>query len=547
MNFGGLRILIRFLRLRALAWSVGVGGLAVGGIVAAQPAADKPAPVTVAEEKAKPLPISLDAVFHLAEEQNGQIAVARERVTEAYASKDLAAKSWLPDAYVGPAYYRHEGGIQNEDGRLTHSSSGALFGGLEFYSRVDLREAVYTKVNAQRQIWQHKGELTKVTTETLLEAANTYIDLLTARTGEAIALDLEKSQQELLQEVDDLAKEETGLKFLAEGVRSARFAQKQKTIELHRQGDAAGAKLVYLLCLGPCTEVQPLDGKLLPLDLVDASPPCCDLVSQAWTSGPGIHEMEGLLAAIQEGLDKSKGLSRYLPILEMSMAEGAFGAGPGDDVKWDNRFELGLHARWSLGEYMTSQDRLRIAHSKLRQAHLTYQDLRAKLSAGVQEARESSLSGKEQIHLTAEQVKHATEAYKLSKLRLKENVKGSSPAEVLGTLQNLAAAQISHVTAINAYDKAQLRLMLLLGPSACTGAAAPIAPPSVKAAAPTSIVPAALDATPPVPSAPKPPVQPAVQRGPTGWQQGLDALNDAQTHFRRRRSAGESSQQSPSP
>ncbi|HEY1860184.1 MAG TPA: TolC family protein, partial [Gemmataceae bacterium] len=235
MNSGGLRIVTRFLRARALACGVGVGGLALGGMVAAQSAPDKlPAPITVAEEKAKPLPISLDAVFHLAEEQNGQIAVARERVTEAYASKDLAAKSWLPDAYVGPAYYRHEGGIQNEDGRLTHSSSGALFGGLEFYSRVDLREAVYTKVNAQRQIWQQKGELTKVTNETLLEAANTYIDLLTARTGEAIALDLEKSQQDLLQEVEDLAKEETGLKFLAEGVRSARFAQKQKTVELHR-------------------------------------------------------------------------------------------------------------------------------------------------------------------------------------------------------------------------------------------------------------------------------------------------------------------------
>jgi outer membrane protein TolC len=542
MNSGGLRNLIRFLRVRALAWSIGVGGLALGGMVAAQPDTNKPAPV--AEEKAKPLPISLDAVFHLAEEQNGQIAVARERVTEAYASKDLAKSSWLPEVYAGPAYYRHEGGIQNQNGTLTISSTGALFGGMELYSRLDLREAVFAKVNAQRQLWQQKGELSRITNEMLLDAAGTYIDLLTARTAEAIAHDLEKSQQELLQEVEDIAKEETGLKFLVEGLRSARAAQKQKTVELHRQGDAAAAKLVYLLGLGPCTELQPLDGKLLPLNLVDASPPCCELVAQAIVGGPGIPEMEGLLTTIQEALDKSKGASRYLPIVEMCVTEGAFGAGPGDSLQWSNRMDLGLQARWNLGEHMTAQDRQRIANSKLRQVHLTMQDLRAKLSSGVQEARESSLSGKEQIRLTGEQVQHATEAYTLSKMRMKENVKGSSPAEVLGTLQNLATAQVSHLTAVNLYDKAQLRLMLLLGPSACSASAVPVVPaatkveeaPAAPAASKTARPASPYATTPTAPAAMflKPEAQPALDRPPSALRQGVDALNDAQTQFRHR-------------
>jgi outer membrane protein TolC len=542
MNFGGPRIRIRLPRLRALAWSVGVAGITIGGTLAAQPPTTKPAPAEVAEQQTKVLPISLDAVFHLAEEQNGQIAVARERVTEAYASKDLAKSSWLPDVYVGPAYYRHEGGIQNENGTLTVSSTGALFGGMELYSRLDLREAVFAKVNAERQLWQNKGELSRITNEMLLDAAGTYIDLLTARTAETIAHDLEKSQQELLQEVDDLAKEETGLKFLVEGLRSAQAAQKQRTLELHRQGNAAGAKLVYLLGLGPCTEVQPLDGKLLPLDLVDASPPCCDLVAQAMTNGPGIREMEGLLTTIQEALEKSKGPSKYLPILELCVGEGAFGAGPGDSLQWSNRMDLGLQARWNLGEHVTEKDRARIANSKLRQAVLSSQDLRAKLSSGVQEARESSLNGKEQVRITAEQVQHALEAYRLSKLRMKENVKGSSPAEVLGTLQNLAAAQISHLTAINAYDKAQLRLMLLLGPSSCAGPAAPIVPPegknapvvpaSAKAASPTSPY-AGTPAT-PLPMTLKPEAQPAIGRPPASGRQGVDALNDAQGQFKHR-------------
>src|SRR5439155_13630635 len=145
----------------------------------------------------RPLPISLDTVLRLAEEQNGQIALARERVREATAEKHL--KHWLPDVYVGTAYYRHEGGIQNEDGTLTHSSMGALFAGVELDSRLDVREIAYRQVTAERKAWQQQGELSRITSETLLDAAGTYIDLLAARTGEAVARNLEKHLQDLFE------------------------------------------------------------------------------------------------------------------------------------------------------------------------------------------------------------------------------------------------------------------------------------------------------------------------------------------------------------
>src|SRR5436190_18756462 len=75
------------------------------------------------------VPICLDTVLRLAEEQNAQIALARARVEEANAEVDLAGKRWFPDLYVGTIFNRHEGGIQNEDGTLTHSSSGGLLSG----------------------------------------------------------------------------------------------------------------------------------------------------------------------------------------------------------------------------------------------------------------------------------------------------------------------------------------------------------------------------------------------------------------------------------
>src|SRR5581483_5864039 len=108
--------------------------------------------------------------------QNAQIGVARERLAEVEMEQQLAQRGWLPNIYAGVGYYRHEGGIQDFDGTLVHSSTGALFPGMEMKTEMDLREATFARVSSQRNFWQQSGELTRITNETLLEAANTYID-----------------------------------------------------------------------------------------------------------------------------------------------------------------------------------------------------------------------------------------------------------------------------------------------------------------------------------------------------------------------------------
>ncbi len=420
-----------------------------------QPKASRPA-------AARSLPISLDTVLRLAEEQNGQIALARERVLEATAEKNV--KHWLPDVYVGTAYYRHEGGIQNEDGTLTHSSMGALFAGLELDSRLDVRDIAYRQVTAERKAWQQQGELSKITSETLLDAAGTYIDLLAARTGEAVARNLEKHLQDLLEYTGRVAKVEPGLEIELVRIRAELNGRRYNSAKLREQAAAASAKLVYLLGLDPAIELLPVDSTIVPIDLVDANVPVNDLIDQSLANGPGIREMEGILNLIQESLDKASGPGRFLPTFEVCMAEGAFGAGPGDRMDWDNRWDLGLRARWNLTELASLKERRQAANSKIQQAHLTYQDLRAKLTAGVTEAHEASRSGREQIRFAEDQVKEAREAHRRSDLRFKPpRVPNSTPGEVLLSLQALGMAQINYLTALREYDKAQLRLLVLTG------------------------------------------------------------------------------------
>src|SRR5262245_12083389 len=275
------------------------------------------------------LPINLDTVLRLAQDQNGQVAVAREKLNEAFAQQDVAARSWLPDLWVGTAYYRHEGGIQNEDGTLTHSSFGALLGGLELGARVDLRDVVYQKIDAERKVWQQRGELSRLTSEALLDAANTYVDLLFTRSGEVIALRQDAYLRDLLDRAVKLAKIDPGAEVEAVRIRKEVSAQKQSTRQLREGAKAAAAKLLYLLGLDPSAELVPADRQLVAFRLVDVGVPVEQLVERALAGGPGVRELEGLLNLIQQAQAKSQGLGALLPTLDVRMAEGVFGAGPG--------------------------------------------------------------------------------------------------------------------------------------------------------------------------------------------------------------------------
>jgi outer membrane protein TolC len=412
----------------------------------------------------KVLAINLDSVFRLAEDQNSQVALARARVSEAMAEKDIADMSWLPRVDIGTVYYRHEGGIANEDGTLTRSSFGTLFGGLELTSRLDIREVVYQKVNAERLLWQQRGELRRITSETLLDAANTYVDLLAARSGEAIAVSLQKDLTDLLTRGQKLAATEPGARVEVARIQTQLRGRDQAVLELREQAARASVKLAYLLGVDPSLTLLPVDTELLPLDLVDVTPPVADMVGRALAVGPGIQEMEGLLALIDQSMQRSRRVASLMPVFEVYMDEGVFGTGPGSRSDWDNSWNLGVAARWNLTQLLTRCDRERALQAKTAQAHLAYQDLQAKLTAGVHEAREAILSGREQIRVTKEQITEARRAHKLSDDRLKNNVPGSSASEVLLSLQALAAGQGTYINVLREYDKAQLRLLVLLGP-----------------------------------------------------------------------------------
>ena len=441
-------------------------------IIAPAPAVTFAQPLALGE--ARPMPICLDTVLRLAQDQNGQVQIARAKLQEAFIDRELAERRWLPDLAVGTSYYRHEGGIQDFQGRLIHSSFGSVLAGVELSGRLDPRDAIFRRVEAERKVWQQKGDLSRLTSENLLDAASTYVDLLAAQAGAAVSADTEGRIADLLKTATGLARVDPGLQVEVTRVEAELAAQRALTRKLRGGMRSASAKLTYLLGLDPGCDLVIADRQFVPLTLVDPSQPEPALVEQALARGPGVRELAGLLQAIEAGRAEAES-KKWLPAVQVNMIEGAFGAGPGGSLSFDNRFDMGMHLTWNLTDALAGREKRRLADVKTQQVHLSYHDLRAKLTLGVREAREEALSGGEQLPLAEERIRRAPEAYRQSETRLRQGVKGRSPSEVLLAVRSLAGAQLEYIQTLRELDKAQLRLFILCGaaPACETGSVHP--------------------------------------------------------------------------
>jgi hypothetical protein len=334
--------------------------------------------------------VTLDSVLRMTSEQNAQIALARKRVDEA-AAAECNRTCLLCRAL-------HQCCADGEDG------SGHFA--------------------AEAKTWQRRIELAKTLNETLLDAGNTYFDLLTARRGEQIGRELEKYQESLLHRAEDLAKTDRSAAVLVESLRADIAGRHAIQAKLHQQGDAAAAKLAYLLNLPPETAVVPQNPTLEPVELVDASAPTSVLISQAQSDGPGVRELSGLMATIDAGINSVRPCLTRLPNVARQLQKAQF---------------------------------------KLDESRLALDDLRGKLAAAVIEAQSAILSGRTQVRDSADNIRHAAETYRLSELRLRENAPGASSNDVSQSIRGLELAHFTHIGAVAAYNKAELRLLLLLG------------------------------------------------------------------------------------
>ena len=365
-----------------------------------------------AQRTTEPEVISVDLkiVLNLTEQQNPRIVQAQAKVREAKIENDVARKKCLSDVAFSPSFYR--------------------------------------RLEAESKVWLQQAELSKVTSEQLVDAGGTYFDLLAALTGAAMARDQATILEALLADAQKLAKTEGSARVEVARIEAELAGRRQAEAKLEGEAAAATAKLKYLCGLNPTVVIQPRDARLKAIDLANADASVAELTAQALIQGPGIREMAGLLDLLQSAADRAH---------ISTLCEG-------DSIEDDAGFKIGS----SLSELFTQRQKRRLLLAKLEEARLANQELQAKLALGVEEARQTILAGREQMRQGEEQVVKARRAYELSHERLKLTVPGSSYSEVLFSLQSLGLAQTNYLNAIREHNKAQVRLFMLLGRTPAT-------------------------------------------------------------------------------
>ncbi len=291
-----------------------------------------------------------------------------------------------------------------------------------------LREEIFRRRSAEAHVWEQKVELARVRSEVLQDAGSTYVDWLTARRSEAIVFELEDYEQKLVERARALAKDEKSAQSLVESLEMTLAARKQAVTRLRQQAEAAAAKLAYLLSASDHPPV-PGDAVLVPVDLADATRPAEALVQQSLDSGPGVRELAGLQAALEKVIENAHFLQKACHRTGCIVFCG----------------------------------RLKVAQDKVEEARLARDDQAGKLRAGVIEARSAILGGREQIALASDQVRHAAEAYRLANVRLADTLSSTNLGDVQQTIRGLEASHFAYLQAVAAYDKAEVRLLVLLG------------------------------------------------------------------------------------
>ena len=112
--------------------------------------------------------------------------------------------------------------------------------------------------------------------------------------------------------------------------------------------------------------------------------------------------------------------------------------------------------------------RLQMAQSELQQAQWSLYSVQVKLRAGVVDAYTAVVSGREEIEFAYKSIDHAAETYRIMDLHVNEENPGDAMKNktydgVLNSIRQLSQADSNYLTAVHNYDKAQIRLLIMLG------------------------------------------------------------------------------------
>jgi outer membrane protein TolC len=457
--------------------------------------------------------------LQLAGVENPEILLARERVEEAAALRQLAAAQFLPSINVGTNFDNHTGPLQRSTGEILKVNRGSLYLGLGAAAvgagtvnipgivwNGNVSQTIYGVLVSQQVVQQREFASVAIRNEVLLRVTGAYMDLLQAECRRSIAIQTREEAREVARVTANYAK--TGQGRQADAERAATELQQREIEVTQAESDVltATARLAQLLSLDPSIRFHATDGWVVPAPIVPNAIPLPELITIAITQRPELQERQAAIRAALLELQAAKVLP-FSPNIILGYSAGTFGGGSNlaaegilqgnGTVLQQSRFgnfagrqDLDAVLFWSVRNLGVGNLALiRLANSNLRSNQLREQEVLDRVRAQVASAYAKTHARFSQIGTAEKAVESSQNAFRedLNRTRNREGL----PIEVIDSLRLLGRSRNVYLDAIIDYNKAQFELYVAMGQPPASYLARPV---------PANLVPLpAVNAPPPTP------------------------------------------------
>ena len=443
-----------------------------------------PLPLPFVKPEAKE--IDLPSAFRLAGVENPDIYLARQRVIEAVAIRQLAAAQFLPNLNMGGNYDAHLGVLQQSSGNILKTNRDALYLGMGTYAvaagtvsvpgihvgRATSRIPSLTSWSAGQRDRVSRAESIAVRNDVLLRVASAYVQLLRAECRLVIALQIRFETAQVARITAAYAR--TGQGTAADADRAATDLGRRDNEILQAQNEVlvASAQLAELLNLDPSLRLHAIDGWVVPAPIVPPPDPAwrvaCHRPACSGRNWPraGPPSPRRFFPC---GRPRS---CRSRPTSSSATATAAFGGGSnlvaqpgGFGGSQASRFDsFGGREDSDIILYWTAQNlgvgnvaQIKAARSNLSSANLEQVIVLNQVRSQVATAYANTLSRFALIGVTENAVRTGSEAFQEDLTRIR-GAQGR-PIEVLDSIRLLADARYSYLDAICDYNRRNLPSM----------------------------------------------------------------------------------------
>ncbi len=440
-----------------------------------QPAPAQPEPTD------KPLPINLATALRLADARPLIIAAAQASVQAEVARLRQTQLLWLPDIYMGSAYYRHDGLAQGNSGNVYNNAKDQFMAGGGAVAVFAAADAIFAPLAERQVVRAREADVQRARNDALQEVAETYFNVQQARGRLAGMQDTLEKTRDLQKRVNSLAK---GLVPFMEldRVRALAADLEQSVVLAREDWRTTSADLTRVLRLDPTALAVPLEPPYLRVTLIAPQESVDALVPIGLTNRPELATQQALVQAALVRL-KQERLRPLIPSVVLSgdsapTSEGGFlsdgyftSALNGQRNSSGVRNDWNVQVLWQL-KNLGFGNRALVREREAQQLQALIELFRVQDMVAAEVARAYA-----NLQSATTRMGQAETGVKEAQVTFAGNLKGISettrfgdvlvlvtrPQEAVAALQQLRRAYDLYFSSLGDYNRAQFRLYRALG------------------------------------------------------------------------------------